>query len=112
MPWFVNAVAAVETNLEPEELLAQLHDVERHFGRQRAAVNAARSLDLDLLAQGRLVRPDAAPILPHPRMQDRGFVLRPLAEIAPLWRHPVSGLTPAQMLARHWPGQIAEAFPD
>lgn len=110
MPWYVNAVAAVETELSPEELLDVLHAVEDQFGRQRPAPNAARVLDLDLLTWGRLTRSGPAPILPHPRMQNRAFVLRPLAEIAPEWRHPALGLTAEALLARLWPGQIAEKF--
>lgn len=96
-PWFVNGVIAVETELDPEELLAALHRVEAEFGRpppqERAAKpNAARPLDLDLLAYGELVREGPEPpILPHPRMAERAFVLLPLREIAPDWRHPASG---------------------
>lgn len=110
VPWYVNAVAAIETGLGPEELLGMLHAIEDRFGRQRPAPNAARVLDLDLLTWGRLSRNGPAPILPHPRMQGRAFVLRPLAEIAPEWRHPVLGLTAEALLARLWPGQIAEKF--
>lgn len=96
-PWFVNGVIAVETELDPEELLAALHRVEAEFGRappqERAAKpNAARPLDLDLLAYEELVREGPEPpILPHPRMAERAFVLLPLREIAPDWRHPASG---------------------
>jgi 2-amino-4-hydroxy-6-hydroxymethyldihydropteridine diphosphokinase len=96
-PWFVNGVIAVETELDPQELLAALHRVEAEFGRappqERAAKpNAARPLDLDLLAYHELVREGPEPpILPHPRMAERAFVLLPLREIAADWRHPGSG---------------------
>ena len=92
-PWFVNGVAALDTALEPAALLAQLHAVEADFGRRRGRRNAARTLDLDLLDyRGRVSPPGAQPELPHPRMAGRAFVLLPLAEVAPGWRHPVSGL--------------------
>jgi 2-amino-4-hydroxy-6-hydroxymethyldihydropteridine diphosphokinase len=110
MPWYVNAVAAIETELGPEDLLRVLHSVEAGFGRQRSTPNAPRVLDLDLLAWGRVMQDGPALVLPHPRLQDRAFVLRPLAEIAPVWRHPTLGLTAEAMLARLWPGQIAEKF--
>ncbi len=91
-PWFVNAVAAVETQLSAADLLALLHRIEDEFGRVRSVLNAPRLIDLDLLAFGRVVSAQGAPILPHPRMDQRAFVLRPLVEIAPAWRHPVTGL--------------------
>jgi 2-amino-4-hydroxy-6-hydroxymethyldihydropteridine diphosphokinase len=89
-PDYINAVALVETRLGPEELLCALHRIEAEFGRVRTQVNASRVLDLDLIAYGRRVGADAAPILPHPRAAERRFVMGPLAEIAPAWRHPVS----------------------
>ena len=97
-PWFVNGVVAVETDLPPEALLALLHDVEHRFGRQRRELNAARVLDLDIVAYGAVVRADSPPILPHPRMQDRAFVLLPLADIAPDWRHPADGRPLADLI--------------
>ncbi len=90
-PDYINAVALVETPLSPEGLLCALHRLEAEFGRARTAANAPRVLDLDLIAYGRTVRTSAAPILPHPRAWERRFVMGPLAEIAPAWRHPVSG---------------------
>lgn len=100
-PWFVNGVAAVATALEPEALLALLHRTEAAFGRVRGVANAARSLDLDLLAYGSVVRPAGgpAPILPHPRLAERAFVLLPLADVAPDWHHPVTGRAVAAMIA-------------
>lgn len=91
-PWYVNGVVEVDTPLAPSQLLSLLHHIEADFGRVRSAVNAARVLDLDLLAYGnRVMDGEEGVFLPHPRMTDRAFVIRPLAEIAPAWRHPVTG---------------------
>ena len=109
-PWYVNAVAEVVTTLAPDELLAVLHEVEQSFGRVRTVANAARMIDLDLLDfRGKMATggPGRA-ILPHPRMAARAFVLQPLADLAPAWRHPVSG-TPIQALLAALPaGQTIE----
>jgi 2-amino-4-hydroxy-6-hydroxymethyldihydropteridine diphosphokinase len=100
-PRFVNGVVAVETGLPPAGLLAALHGIERGLGRIRDVPNAARTIDLDLLDYDGLVRDGPEPpILPHPRMDKRDFVLRPLADIAPAWRHPVSGMAVGELLAR------------
>lgn len=98
-PRFVNAVLRAEGTPEPEALLAALHALEARFGRVRAEVNAARTLDLDLLDLNGLVRAAPPPVLPHPRLGERAFVLAPLADVAPLWRHPVSGATVEALLA-------------
>ena len=96
-PPFVNAVAAVETELGPAELMAELHRQEEAFGRIRSAANAPRTLDLDLIDyQGRVEA--GALNLPHPRVESRGFVLIPLADIAPEWRHPVSGRSVSELI--------------
>ena len=82
-PDFVNAVAAVETGLSAEALLAEMQAIEGRHGRERSFANAPRTLDLDLLLFGDERRAGAALTLPHPRMHERAFVLEPLLEIAP-----------------------------
>jgi 2-amino-4-hydroxy-6-hydroxymethyldihydropteridine diphosphokinase len=98
-PAFVNAVARIATGLSPRALMDLLHEVETQFGRKRSARNAPRTLDLDLLDYEGLVQA-GPPVLPHPRMADRAFVLVPLADIAPAWRHPVLGESAASLAAR------------
>lgn len=120
-PDYCNAAAALRTSLSPRELLDKLHQIEAKFGRERPMDVRwqSRTLDLDLLAVEDTVLPDTATqdewrnlpsarqaqrapdemILPHPRLQDRGFVLAPLAQIAPLWIHPRTGQTVVEMLA-------------
>jgi 2-amino-4-hydroxy-6-hydroxymethyldihydropteridine diphosphokinase len=108
-PWFVNGVAKLVTDLSPWRLLALLHDVEAEYGRVRSVPNASRTLDLDLLAYDDLIVGGTDGLmLPHPRLAERAFVLRPLAQLAPEWRHPVSGLTAGEMLAGLPPGQRVE----
>jgi 2-amino-4-hydroxy-6-hydroxymethyldihydropteridine diphosphokinase len=97
-PPFVNAVAHVETALSPTELLAALHNVETAFGRKRSERNAPRALDLDLLDYDGRIGP-GPPELPHPRMAERGFVLIPLADVAPDWRHPATGRNVQSLIA-------------
>lgn len=119
-PEFVNAAVCIATTASPSEILAQLHRIEAELGRVRNTRWEARVLDLDLLAIESLILPDTAEldrwmnlsesdqmgqapdqlILPHPRMQDRGFVLVPLADIAPDWVHPRLKLSVREMLAR------------
>ena len=105
-PWYLNAVVEVATDRSASEVLALLHSVENAFGRVRSVPNAARVLDLDLLdCRGEVRAGPDAPILPHPRLQDRAFVLMPLGDIAPHWRHPVSRRGVAELLAALPPGQ-------
>lgn len=90
-PPFVNGVVRMEGEATPEALLAALHAIEAEAGRARPYPNAPRVLDLDLIDLSWRVRPGPAPVLPHPRAHLRAFVLRPLAEVAPGWVHPVLG---------------------
>lgn len=92
-PPYVNGVVVVETGLDPREALEALHAVERRFGRERHEPNAPRTLDLDLVAHGRTVIDAPGVHVPHPRAHQRRFVMGPLAEIAPGWRHPALGET-------------------
>ena len=123
-PDFVNAAAVLRVAERPEAVLARLHATENAFARRRRARWGPRTLDLDLIAMGDTVLPDAATqarwrgldaaaqrslapdrlILPHPRMQERAFVLVPLADVAPGWRHPTLGYTVSEMV-----GALAEA---
>jgi 2-amino-4-hydroxy-6-hydroxymethyldihydropteridine diphosphokinase len=99
-PPFLNGVALVRTSLDPETLIRRLHRIEAQFGRVRDQANGPRTLDLDLIAYGRLVRDEAGLVLPHPRAAERLFVMGPLAQIAPDWRHPVYRETAAALAGR------------
>lgn len=111
-PDFFNGVANVRSALPPEELLAMLHRIEAQFGRVRRRRWEARTLDLDLIDyDGMIRRPKiqgSSLALPHPLAAERAFVLVPLAEIAPAWRHPVSGETAGRLLERLGPSAAAE----
>jgi 2-amino-4-hydroxy-6-hydroxymethyldihydropteridine diphosphokinase len=106
-PWYVNGVISVATRLAPVELLDLLHRVEAGFGRARRQRNEPRVLDLDLLDYNGELRQET-PVLPHPRLHERAFVLLPLADIAPDWRHPASGASLATLIAALPPGQLVE----
>lgn len=117
-PPFVNAAMAITTRLNAASLLQILHETEARAGRKREKRWGQRTLDIDLIGFGDLVLPDVATqtkwralspdaqmtdtpdqlILPHPRLQDRSFVLVPLADIAPHWRHPILEKTVDEML--------------
>jgi 2-amino-4-hydroxy-6-hydroxymethyldihydropteridine diphosphokinase len=126
-PDFVNAAAAFDWAGPADALLDLLHEIENAHGRKRTARWEARVMDLDLIAVGADVLPDPETharwasldpeaaarevppdlVLPHPRLAERGFVLAPLNDVAPDWRHPVSGLTVAEML-RALPAEALE----
>lgn len=91
-PPFLNGVVIVKTAHDPHALMQTLGRIEEAFGRQRSTRNAPRTLDLDLIAYGRDQGDRDGLILPHPRAADRLFVMGPLAEIAPSWKHPAGGL--------------------
>jgi 2-amino-4-hydroxy-6-hydroxymethyldihydropteridine diphosphokinase len=97
-PDFINAVAELDTTLQPQALLAALQAVEQQHGRQRPYRNAPRTLDLDLLLYGTLTLETPALTVPHPRMHERAFVLQPLAELAPALGVPGLGVV-AELLA-------------
>jgi 2-amino-4-hydroxy-6-hydroxymethyldihydropteridine diphosphokinase len=110
-PWFINAVASLTTGLSARDLLAVLQMVEGQFGRVRGKRNAVRTLDLDLLDYHGEVTETTSLVLPHPRLHQRRFVLTPLAEIAPDWRHPLSGFTAEQLLSQLAAEQPVERLP-
>jgi 2-amino-4-hydroxy-6-hydroxymethyldihydropteridine diphosphokinase len=110
-PPYLNGVALVRTGLDPRGVMAALHRIEAGFGRRRAEPNAPRALDLDLIAYGRLVIDGPDLVIPHPRAADRRFVMGPLAEIAPDWRHPVLGETAAVLAAKAKVGADATPLP-
>lgn len=96
-PDYLNGCALLSLKQTPEELLVILQAIELQFGRVRTAKNAARTLDLDLLLYDDLILNSSNLTIPHPRMNERAFVLVPLAEIAPDWVEPVSGVKIAQL---------------
>ena len=99
-PDYVNGVAQLLGPSDPAALLGALQAIEAAAGRVRSVPNAARVLDLDIVAMGSLARLAPDPVVPHPRMHQRAFVLAPLCDLMPGWRHPVLGMTAAELLTR------------
>lgn len=101
---FINLGVAFETDLPPFELLRQLRLIESRISdashRTADGCYADRMIDIDLIAVGQIILSGDGLTLPHPRMHLREFVLRPIEELEPGWRHPLLGLTPSEMLAR------------
>ena len=88
-PWYVNGVVEIKTNLYPFDILKKLFSIENHFKRIRKKKNEPRIIDLDLIAYNKLVSKKKSLILPHPRMHQRMFVIRPICDINPKWVHPI-----------------------
>jgi 2-amino-4-hydroxy-6-hydroxymethyldihydropteridine diphosphokinase len=107
-PDFFNLACRGETSLPAHDLFAELQRIEQGLGRRRSFANAPRTIDLDLLAVGEQVIRTPELTLPHPRLHERAFVLVPLLEIAPAWRHPESGLEVAEMLRALAPSDPVE----
>ncbi|MCG8508415.1 MAG: 2-amino-4-hydroxy-6-hydroxymethyldihydropteridine diphosphokinase [Rhodospirillales bacterium] len=112
-PWYVNGVVAAEpSHAGPAAVLDLLHHIEVEFGRFRTVPNAPRTLDLDLLDfEGQVSPGSDGVILPHPRMHERAFVLRPLSEIAPDWCHPISNASVFDLIAQLPVEQFVEPIP-
>lgn len=113
-PPFVNGVADLATALSAADLLDLLHRIEAALGRERREANEARVIDLDLLDyDGRIVGGDGdgGLVLPHPRLHRRAFVLLPLRDIAPDWRHPVTGLGVGRLIDDLDGGQVCVPVP-
>ncbi|MBK1698011.1 2-amino-4-hydroxy-6-hydroxymethyldihydropteridine diphosphokinase [Rhodovibrio salinarum] len=112
-PWFINAVVRLDATPDPGPLLETLHALEAELGRVRSIANAPRAVDLDLIdAGGRVSASDDWPVLPHPRLHARAFVLMPLKEIAPDWRHPATGTHIDTLLAALPADQSCRKIPD
>ncbi|AFZ53946.1 2-amino-4-hydroxy-6-hydroxymethyldihydropteridin epyrophosphokinase [Cyanobacterium aponinum PCC 10605] len=97
-PDYLNGCAIINTTLSPHQLLNTLLEIEKKFGRERKEKWGARTLDLDLIFYGDLILNTSTLEIPHPRMRERTFVLEPLAEIAPHWIDPVTGLRVSELL--------------
>ncbi len=106
-PDYCNGMIRLEGAISPEMLLARLQEIEYQFGRARGTPNAARTLDLDIIDLNGIIRAVPDPVLPHPRAHLRGFVLRPLLDVAPAWRHPALRQSVTTLLAELPPQAIS-----
>jgi len=98
---YANAVAIIESREAPPELLARLKTIERTFGRRNGLRWGARVIDLDIVLWSEGAWSESALTVPHPAFRERGFVLQPLAAVAPDWRDPLTGRSVRQLLARY-----------
>jgi len=110
-PWFLNCVAAVETDMTPRELLNLALRVEAEMGRLRMREKGPRKIDIDVVLFGDRIVDEPGLKIPHPAMHQRRFVLEPLVEIAPEARHPELGKTAQEMLAALGGGQTVRRLP-
>jgi 2-amino-4-hydroxy-6-hydroxymethyldihydropteridine diphosphokinase len=99
-PRFYNVVVSGRTELGPGDLLREIRGIEDSLGRVRSLPNRPRLIDIDILAFDSLVIESPDLVIPHPRLHERAFVLLPLQEVAPMWKHPVLGMTPGELIAR------------
>jgi 2-amino-4-hydroxy-6-hydroxymethyldihydropteridine diphosphokinase len=99
LPDYCNGVIRFHGEIDAVGLLERLHEIEALFGRERFELNAPRTLDLDIIDINGNIRATPSPILPHPRAHQRAFVLRPLMDVAPGWRHPTLRQSVATLLA-------------
>ena len=114
-PWYVNGVVCVKTDLGPAELVKEVLEVEAELGRRRTVANAARTIDIDVIAYNDVVisgdtREEVA--IPHPRMHTRAFVLLPLAEISSEWQHPAQTQSLSEMIAALPENQVCRPLDD
>lgn len=109
-PWFVNCAASVSTNKTPQELMTSLLEIERELGRKRTQKKGPRSIDIDLLLFDDMIINSQEIMIPHPAMQQRRFVLEPLAEIAPNVEHPILKKTIRELLKALPAGQTVRAM--
>ena len=99
LPDYCNGVVRMQGEIDPDKLLLNLQEIEGRFGRQRLFPNAPRTLDLDIIDLNGQIRATPTPILPHPRAHERAFVLRPILDVAPAWRHPALHRNVSTLLA-------------